>query len=161
MSSHFNWKSLAFYGAAIGFVVALFSVTTAYGEAHIQAPQDIDGRYVIDQQNLPGCLGNQPLALDIKQSGVYLTGALLPANADEKLTKSIEQHPPLTGDWNNQQLSLAGSLSHIPNCQASILLDGTIEQDNVKGTIRLNASSPPTTFTARRDEKPPATAQTH
>ncbi len=38
MSNHFNLKSLAFYGAAIAFVVVLFSVTTSYGEAHVKAP---------------------------------------------------------------------------------------------------------------------------
>ncbi len=159
MNSHFNLKSLAFYGAAITFVVVLFSVTTNYGEAHLQAPRDIDGRYAIAGDDLPGCLKSHQLALDVKQSGVYLTGALIAANTSEKATKAIEQHPPLTGQWNTNQLSLTGSLTHLKGCDGTIAINGALNQDNkLDGTLSLNSAAKP--FTAQR-EKPQPVAQGH
>ena len=155
MNNHFNLKSLAFYGAAIGLVVVLFSITTNYGEAYVKAPRDIDGHYPINGDDLPGCLKSNRLVLDIKQSGVYLTGALLAADASEKATKAIEQHPPLTGQW-NQQLSLAGSLTHLKACEGTITIKGSINQDNkLDGTISLN-SAETKNFTAQRQKPKPA-----
>ncbi len=160
MNNHFNLKSLTFYAAAIAIVVVLFSVTTNYGEAHLQAPRDIDGRYSIASDDLPGCLKSNPLALDVRQSGVYLTGALVTANASEKATKAIEQHPPLTGQWNNNQLSLAGSLTHLKGCEGMISINGAINQDNkLDGTISLN-SAEAKPFTAQREKQQPV-AQGH
>jgi len=160
MNNHFNLKSLAFYGAAIAFVVVLFSVTTSYGEAHVKAPRDIDGHYPIDGDDLPGCLKSNHLVLDIKQSGVYLTGALIEADTSEKATKAIEQHPPLTGKWDSQQLSLAGSLTHLRGCEGTITINGAINQDNrLEGAISLN-SAETKNFTAQR-EKPKPAAQGH
>ncbi|NJM66733.1 MAG: hypothetical protein HC851_14260 [Acaryochloris sp. RU_4_1] len=43
--SHFNKKSLIFYAGAIGSVVSLFSVVTAYGEAKLKPPKSITGSY--------------------------------------------------------------------------------------------------------------------
>ncbi len=98
--------------------------------------------------------------LDIKQSGVYLTGALIEADTSEKATKAIEQHPPLTGKWDSQQLSLAGALTHLKGCDGTITIDGAINQDNkLEGTISLN-SAETKTFTAQR-EKPKPAAQGH
>jgi hypothetical protein len=160
MSNHFNLKSLAFYGGAIAFVVVLFSLTTSYGEAHLKAPRDVNGYYPIDTNDLPGCLGSKRLTLDIKQSGVYVTGALLEADASEKATKAIEQHPPLTGQWNNHQLSLTGSLTHLKECNGTVTINGEISEDNkLNGTISLN-SAESKSFTAQR-EKPKPAAQGH
>jgi autotransporter translocation and assembly factor TamB len=95
----------------------------------------------------------------VKQSGVYLTGALLAADASEKAAKAIEQHPPLTGQW-NQQLSLAGPLTHLKGCEGTITVNGSISQDNkLDGTISLN-SAESKNFTAQR-EKPKTAAQGH
>jgi hypothetical protein len=43
--SHFNVKSLIFYGTAICSVVTLFTIVTAYGEANLKASRPIDGDY--------------------------------------------------------------------------------------------------------------------
>lgn len=160
MNNHFNLKSLAFYGSAITSVVILFSVTTSYGEAHIKAPRDIDGHYPIDSDDLPGCLQSNRLMLDIKQSGIYVTGALLDVDADEKTTKAVEQRPPLAGQWNNEQLSLVGPLTHLKGCEGTVAINSTINQDNrLDGTVSLN-SGEPKKLSAQR-EKPNSTVQEH
>lgn len=148
--SHFNLKSLAFYGTAIGTVIILFSVTTNYGESHIKAPLDIDGRYSISSQTLPDCLNAKPLFLDIRQSGIYLSGALVEAAAKEKVIKAVEQRPPLSGEWNNQKFSLLGSLTHMQECQGKVTISGTIQDRTMTGTLSLNSSTGQA-FTARKE----------
>lgn len=165
--SHFNLKSLVFYGAAIGAVVVLFSVTTSYGESHVKAPLDIDGRYPLSSQNLPDCLAGRSLMLDLKQSGTYLSAALVEATATEKVIKAVEQRPPLSGEWNTQQFSLAGSLAHIEGCQGKVAIAGTIQDKTMNGTLSLNASSNASSgqasFTAQKEapEKAETKSQGH
>lgn len=156
--SHFNLKSLAFYAVAIGSVVILFSITTSYGETHVKAPLNIDGRYSMSTQTLPACLNAKSLLLDIKQSGTYLSAALLEANSSEKVIKAVEQRPPLSGDWNNQNFSLTGSLTHLEGCQGNVAIAGTIQNGNVNGTISLNSSSEQVPFTAQKQS--PENAET-
>jgi hypothetical protein len=160
MSSHFNLKSLVFYGSAIGAVVILFSVVTAYGEAQLKAPIQIKGRYQIAAQDLPGCLKSKQLLLMIEQSGIYLNGSLLPGDAAEKLVKKAEERPSLTGRWSNQQLVLNGPLSQLPNCQSEVNIQGTIEgtpqagkldQATLNGTIRLSSEPTAASFTAKQE----------
>ena len=149
--SHFSLKSLAFYGVAIGSVVLLFTVTTRYGEANAKAPQDVAGRYPISNQNLPGCLKAKPLVLKVKQSGVYLSAALVEANASEKLVQAIEQRPPLSGEWNNQQFMLTGSLPHMEGCQETVAIAGTIQNGTMNGVLNLNSSPEKIPFTAQKE----------
>ena len=100
MMSHFNLKSLAFYGIAISSVVVLFKVVTAYGETNLKAPPPIGGPYRISAQNLPGCLKADTLVLNIKQSGIYLFGSLLPAKTTAQIETVAEEQfgpfPPRT-----------------------------------------------------------------
>lgn len=160
--SHFNLKSLAFYGSAIGAVVVLFSVTTSYGESHVKAPLDIDGRYPLSSQNLPDCLAGKSLMLDLKQSGTYLSAALVEATATEKVIKAVEQRPPLSGEWNTQQFSLTGSLAHIEGCQGKVAIAGTIQDKTMNGTLALNSSSGQASFTAQKEpEKAETKSQGH
>lgn len=151
--SHFNLKSLTFYGAAIGLVVILFSITTRYGEAHVKAPLDITGRYSISNQNLSGCLDAKSLLLDVKQSGVYLSAALLEANADERAIKAVEQRPPLSGEWNNQQFSLTGPLIHLEGCQGRVAIAGTIQDKTMNATLTLNSIPEKIPFTAQKETR--------
>lgn len=150
MSSHFSPKSLAFYGVAIGSVVTLFTVTTRYGEASLQAPRTIEGSYGIAANTLPGCLGDRPLNLAVQQSGIYLTGTLLPTDVDERTARIAKERPALTGRWNNEQLTLAGPLTHLSNCTGTIQIQGTIQQDKLTGAAQLDAASPAASFTAQR-----------
>ncbi|UBF24803.1 hypothetical protein K9N68_24550 [Kovacikia minuta CCNUW1] len=160
MSSHFSLKSLAFYGIAIGSVVLLFSVVTAYGEANLKAPVQIKGRYTIAAQDLPGCLKSEQLLLLVEQSGIFLNGSLLPGDAAERLVKKAEERPSLTGRWRNQELVLDGPANHLPNCQGKIHIQGTIEgtrqagkieQALLNGTIHLGSQADAARFIAKQE----------
>ena len=112
--SHFNFKSLAFYGATIAFVVVLFEVVTAYGEKNIKAPVAIDGSYPLSfTPNSPTCLKSTPLVLNIKQSGTYLNASLSPKSANNSaLTTSspaAAKQISLTGRMNHQQVNLSSA----------------------------------------------------
>ncbi len=133
MQSFFNPRWIAFYGATIAVVVALFSFATSYGETNLQAPTKIAGRYRINANDLPGCLKNQTLILVIDQSGIYLNGALLASGDTTQINKQTRS---LTGLWNHQQLTLNG-IPQLQSCQPNIKIDGAIEQSQLKGRLSL------------------------
>lgn len=163
--SHFNLKSLAFYGVAIGSVVVLFKVVTAYGETRLKAPPPIGGAYRISAQNLPGCLQSDELVLDIQQSGIYLFGSLLPTTINEKAATVAEEKPSLTGNFQNQQLHLEGSIPWISGCNASVKqangaagsnwvkIQGVVKGETLVGQIALSSTPTATEFTAQREAR--------
>jgi hypothetical protein len=155
MHKLFQFKSLAFYGGSIATVVVLFSFTTTYGETNLQAPKKIDGLYVIPTENLPECLSAKPSALIVQQSGVYLTGAFVPADANEQVVRKTEEHPVLVGSWNNGQFIMEGSLTSLPGCQGDIKIQGAIAQEVLKGTLSLSSEAREREFTATRKAPPP------
>jgi hypothetical protein len=157
MKEHFNLRSLMFYGCAISAVVTLFSVVTAYGEANLKAPRRIDGRYPITTQTLPGCLQSQALVLLVQQSGIYLTGAIVPTDASGELLQSVEKRPPLGGRWDDRQLYLSGALNSVSGCQGQITVQSTVSSAHppqkdapitLEGTLRLSDRPQETPFTA-------------
>lgn len=152
---NFNFKLLAFYGATLGIAVVLFSVVTAYGNNYLKAPAAVDGRYVLDAENLPGCLKGLPLILTIQQSGKYLGGYLLPANIVEQKLTSVKV--ALAGKLHNQQLILSGSVPGITSCQksAAVVIQGELQDKTLVGKIAVNSISQPANFTAK--EEPPKT----
>ncbi|MBM0741824.1 hypothetical protein JOY44_09350 [Phormidium sp. CLA17] len=160
MKGHFSPKSLIFYGCAIGSVTLLFSLASAYGEANLKAPDKIDGRYPLSTSSLPDCVQAQSLVIDVQQSGVYLTGSLLPNPASEKILQMAHDRPSLTGDWDNQQLTLGGSVPYLPNCQGTVSIQGMINKDTLTGTFRLSSDASEVPFFAKR-EAPPAKTQAH
>ena len=165
MGNHFSLKSLSFYGGAIAFVVVLFSVVTTYGESKLKASQKIDGRYQIPAQDLPGCLKSEQLILLVQQSGIYLTGSLLASETAETLGKRAAERPSMTGDWDNQRLSLHGDASFLPKCQGAVTIQGAIAQQTLNGTLNLNsapgAASGEIPFTAKLEAPQPKQAQGH
>jgi hypothetical protein len=153
-----NLKSLTFYVGSIGFVVALFSLTTAYGEANLKASTKIEGRYQIAAQNLPGCLRNdEPLILTIQQSGVYLSGLLLFKNETSQTMTIAKEKPSLSGSWDQQKLELSGLLTHLQSCQKDggqvpmVKIEGTFSQNTLQGKIQLDSSTTGTNFASKRD----------
>ncbi|MGL5035098.1 MAG: hypothetical protein ACRC6M_14995 [Microcystaceae cyanobacterium] len=87
--SHFNLKSLAFYGAMIGSVLILFKFVTTYGESNLKAATNLSGDYPLKSETLPDCLKGQNLNLLIEQSGRYLFGKLtLTANSPQSPTEN-------------------------------------------------------------------------
>ena len=172
MTSHFNFKSLTFYGVAIGSVLLLFNVVSAYGEAKIKAPAAIGGRYRLSlAQNLPTCSKSDALMLNIEQSGIYLNGFILAADTDAQTTG--EEKPSLTGQLSNQQLSLAGTLAISNLCtnpvsqpeatnrlknipSSSVKIQSQVEGENLEGTITLSGISKAIGFTAQREPVQPS-----
>lgn len=152
--SHFNLKTLAFYGVAIASVVVLFKVVTAYGETNLKASIQIGGSYRLNAQALPECLKSDSLILTIKQSGTYVFATLLPANSTAQVITSAAQKPSLSGRFNNQQISLSGSLPHLKSCAASasrVKIQGTLDKDILQGQIRLSSNPTTAEFIAAKD----------
>ncbi len=58
----FHAKSLTFYLITILFIVLFFRVVMQYGETHLSAPTNINGRYVSDRP-LPRC--PNPFAIEL------------------------------------------------------------------------------------------------
>ncbi|MBD2073452.1 hypothetical protein H6F86_06040 [Phormidium sp. FACHB-592] len=159
MGNHFNLKSLTFYAVAITSVVTLFSVVTAYGEANLKAAQKIDGRYQIPAQDLPGCLKSDQLVLLVQQSGIYLTGSLLAADTIETLGKRATERPSMTGNWENQRLTLQGEASYLPKCQGTVKVQGTIAEQTLTGTLSLSSAPGDIPFTAQYEASQPKAAE--
>lgn len=173
--SHFNLKSLSFYGVAIASVLALFKVVTAYGESNLKAPTSIEGRYRLSYTQ-PNCRTN-PLVLVIQQSGIYLNGSLLPALADDQQLRSAEKRPSLAGQMHNQQISLAGTVpastlcNNISETTASDRpLDNSFSSiklhqargENLTGEMSVNGSLDIIEFTAQKEAPPqPSNNRSH
>jgi hypothetical protein len=154
--SHFNLKSLIFYGVAIGSVVVLFKVVTAYGESSLKASPPIDGPYRIDAKNLPGCLQAEALVLEIQQSGIYLNGSLLPSNKAVHSQTTVKTKPSLTGKFSEQKLSMSGAVPQLKSCHnQSLSLQGIVDGNTLKGQINLSSIPNAVNFTAQKE----ATAQ--
>lgn len=152
----FNLKSLAFYGGAIGAVVALFSFSTAYGEANLKAPTKLNGRYRIAAQALPGCLKTEALILTIEQSGVYLSGSLLNADETDKTLTASKKQSSLTGMFDREQLTLSGVPSHLDACLKiaqipEVLVQGAVTEGTITGKIRLGSGSASVNFVGKRE----------
>ncbi len=165
MSSHFNVKSLSFYAIAIGSVLLLFNVVTAYGEKNLKAPQTIGGRYRLTfSQPLPGCSQVAPLMLQLDQSGTYINAALLkPVAQAGQSSMSAEEKLRLTGLFNNQQINLNGEVANSVLCGFSqesgdkaIAINSRIDGENLTGEIAVNGESAKTPFTAKKAALPKA-----
>jgi len=156
MNQFLRPKSLMFYGGTLAFVVVLFSLVTAYGETHLEAPALIEGRYSLPK-DLPGCLQARPIMLVLWQSGVYLNGAMIPADAHSEAIQAVAKRPPLQGDWRDGNLSLGGALANLEGCQGKVIVEGTIQGSTLTGTLSLTDPAAAMTFSANR-EKPETTA---
>ncbi|WP_009633299.1 hypothetical protein [Synechocystis sp. PCC 7509] len=162
MSSHFNVKSLSFYAIAIGSVLLLFNVVTAYGESKLKAPKTIGGRYQLTLANsLPGCPQIAPLMLQLDQSGTYVNAAILKKEVLNSM--SAEEKLTLTGLFKEQQLSLTGNVANSVLCdrpqasgESAIALTSQIEGDDLVGTISVNGEAAKTPFTGKKAVLPNA-----
>jgi hypothetical protein len=113
---HFNLKSLAFYGVAIGSVLLLFKVITVYGENNLKAPRALSVKYrLVLSESLPDCAKSDALMLHLQQSGVYLNASLAPTGGNAT-SSVIENQAPLTGTLTNDSLNLTGKVHHDVLC---------------------------------------------
>ena len=166
MSSHFNFKSLTFYGVAIGSVLLLFNAVSAYGEAKLKAPAPIGKRYLLSYTQNPNCLKSDALVLTIEQSGIYLNGSLLPAKTDAQRAKAGSEKPSLTGQLSNQQLSLTGTVPSSTLCTnpvsqaetsapsqdnsfSSVTIQSRVEGKNLEGKMTVSGIPEAIEFTAQ------------
>lgn len=156
MTDHFSPRTLIFYACAIGSVVTLFTIATAYGEKNLKAAQPIDGRYPLETQTLPGC-SPQDFYLLIQQSGVFLTGSLVPKDASEQTVRIAQDRPSLTGRWHNPQLTLTGDFGRGSTCQGTVNIAGTIAEDRLNGTLRIGTAPTAIDLSANREPPPPKT----
>lgn len=169
--SHFNKKTLTFYGTAIGSVLILFSLVTRYGNTHLKAPVAIGGDYILTVAPSSACPSPRPLRLSIQQSGVYLSAALWP-DVSEKAADTSQLPFTLNGNWQNGQIDLTGRVPGLDVCsdqsQASVQQDstpvqvqGTLENKTLSGQMSLGASPEKQDFTARVEESAPVPAAGH
>lgn len=164
--NHFHPKSLLFYGIMIGSVLILFRVTAAYGEKHLKAPPNINGRYVSTQAP-PGCPEASRLALTILQSGVFLHGSLQLQEAGNQPTtqpSASQAKPSLNGRWNQSQVVLSGRTEALATCTRTanssssreVSIQGKIDSLPEKtlatftGQIEIVGSNQPWTFSAEQ-----------
>lgn len=157
--NHLSLKSLAFYGIAIGSVLLLFKIVSAYGETNLKAAPAIGGKYRFDAKSLPECLKSDSLVLTIEQSGVYLSGNLRSGSSEGDREKTAEETPSLFGKWETQGLSLSGAVPNLAGCSdstptgqnSSVKLRGILEKDSLKGKISLTDGEAASDFTAQRE----------
>ena len=150
--SHFNLKSLMFYGVAIGSVALLFKVVTAYGESNLKASEPINGRYRIDAKNLPGCLKAEALLLEIQQSGIYLNGSLLDNNNTVESQTTVAKKHSLTGKFGAPKFSMSGAVPQLTSCDnQSLSIQGIVDGQTLKGEILLSSSPKAVNFTAKKE----------
>jgi hypothetical protein len=154
--NHFSWKSLRFYGIAIGSVVTLFSIVTAYGEANLTAAPLISGDYLFTVKP-SGCDSLSRLNLSLQQSGVYMNAALVNL-ARVPAERSIAlRNKALQGRWQAQQLVLEGAVPAATFCTAqtqgsamvTVKFEGRVEGSTLSGTLFLD-TAPGLPMTAQR-----------
>jgi hypothetical protein len=158
--SHFNVKTLSFYGVAISSVLLLFKVVSTYGETKLNAAANINGKYQFAPvANLPDCLQGKKLNLNIEQSGIYLFGnlAILP-----EATSADVVQIPLSGDFQDNQLIMSGK-GQIAGCDAGLQLaiQGKREQQNLVGQIKDIATQREGAFVAKYQESKPEAVEKH
>jgi hypothetical protein len=157
--SHFNKKSLAFYGIAIGSVVTLFSAVSSYGERTLKAPIGVEGEFELTLDPQGNCSQPQPLQLTIQQSGIYLTAAL---------EKSASQPTPLPtrafslqGGLKTQQFHLVGVVNQLGVCTPNrdtvavrqsgetVEITGTVSEQTIVGELEFSSVAEKFKFTAK------------
>ena len=150
--SHFNQKSLIFYGVAIGAVVILFRLVTWYGTTHLRAPASIYGDYGLTLGPSPQCAQPSPLVLTIQQSGTYLNGRLEVVDLDRPPHREEGVVLPLKGQWQPPAVNLQGRLARVNVCGQkldSVELSGVWSGDTLVGQIRSPGLAGQLSFQAR------------
>lgn len=158
MKDHFSPRSLIFYACAIGSVVILFSAVSAYGEKNLQAPQRIDGQYPLRLKASVPCFASKPIKLLLQQSGIFLTGSILPTDASDSTIRMAQERPALSGHWRNDRLTLEGSPGRSWNCPEPLQITGSVTQGTLNGTLKFSSAPGPIGFTGDRQAPKPNTS---
>ena len=154
MSRSSRSKHLLFYVGVIGIVLVLFQGVTAYGEANLKAPPNLNGRY-LSTSPPPGCPEGDRLVLTLQQSGIYVNGFMtLESVKDSQNAQSgdatSEEKPSLTGLWKPEQLSLSGQTNALKTCAvgslpgvtgAAIALQGQVTNTTFTGQLSYESQA--------------------
>lgn len=127
-------KFLAFYGSTLVLVLLLFRWITTYGEANLQAPPNLSGRYMSTTVP-PGCPADYQLVLTLEQSGIYLNGDLA-LEQGQQTVRSAAHAPTLKGRWQKGQIALTGRTSAFATCSTST------DRRNNRVTVQGNLTHP-------------------
>ncbi|BAY89462.1 MULTISPECIES: hypothetical protein [unclassified Tolypothrix] len=157
--NNFKLKSLGFYGATIAGVLILFKAVSAYGESNLKAPPVINGSYRLTfDEKLPNCNPTEAPILKIQQSGIYVNASLLAADANSENTTSSEKNHSLSGDLNNQELTLSGKVDGSILCNIASTQNAPfhsakmqmqlLDKGNFAGQLTVSGSSQSFKFTA-------------
>lgn len=158
--SHFSVKTLSFYGIAISSVLLLFKTVSTYGETKLNAPLNINGSYqFLQAQNLPTCLQDRRLNLNVEQSGVYLFGNLEVASSgvspgdravQPKSSQAKIVEIPFNGSFKDNQIVMSGK-GNLANCDSPVQLtiQGKLENQNLVGQITDNSAKTEGVFAAK------------
>lgn len=153
----FHPKLVAFYAASIVGVIVLFQIVTTYGKTVLVAPPKIDGAYRVQASTETTCL---PIGsvLVIQQSGVYLTGSLLPSVTSDQLRRLRTAPTTLQGRWQAQTINLTGKLPLEWTCPGTtkVNLRGTLQGERLQGEWFLTSPTLPIRWQAER-QKPETT----
>jgi hypothetical protein len=163
--SHFNKKSLIFYAVAIGSVITLFSIVTAYGEANLKTAKSVAGTYRLQIKPQSGCSTPPKLDLTLEQSGVYVTATLR-----SEAQSASKNQAALSGRWRSPRLDLIGQGSLPDLCLSSskissrprnvqIQLDGQVTDAQVTGQIKLGNNSQTLAFSGQKRSAPTDAAE--
>jgi hypothetical protein len=147
--SHFDRKSIIFYGVAISAVVTLFSAVTRYGNARLQAPLAIGGNYQLQIEPSQPCPQPPALQLRIQQSGIFVNGALTAASPDAQPPKTGTAPLTLDGRWRSPQLDLAGQAPALEVCGQSVervAIASTHQADSLRGELTFAGLPAPLSF---------------
>lgn len=126
-------KFMVFYLVTILAVLIIFKLVNIYGNSKIKAPLRITGSYTLEAVNLPDCLNNNQLTLNIEQSGIYLFGNLSLSNMKYSL--------PINGEFRDNKINITSHLKNIPACNSinpNILL--------IVGELMANSTNTKTTL---------------
>lgn len=147
--SHFDRKSLIFYGVAISSVVALFSTVTRYGNAHLHPPVAIEGNYPLQIQPSASCPEPPALQLHLQQSGIFMNGSLIAASPEALSTGTANTPLTLDGRWHPPKLEMTGQLQKMQVCGQAVTqvaIAGTHDGNTLSGELTFVGLPNPLAF---------------
>jgi hypothetical protein len=161
--SHFDRKSLIFYGVAISSVVTLFSVVSRYGTTRLQAPTAIGGNYQLQIEPSEQCSEPPSLQLRLQQSGVFVNGALVADSTEAKSAEAGGEPFNLDGSWRSPDLNLVGRSPAMTVCGQpveSVAIAGTHEGESFSGQLTFAGLPAPLTFESQLIAEQTSTRET-
>lgn len=146
-------KFFIFYLVSFLGAIILFNAITIYGENKLQAAPKIGGNYNLNTTLY--CLQEKKFLLTLEQSGLYLFADLV--------LQEEQIHILMSGTLNNETISLSTNETTkinalLAQCSVSVAtikllaLQGTVENNNISGKIKMNEKEPGINFTAKKQE---------